>query len=301
MNEERQQKFLGLVCTLIGGAFVLAGIIFFIMSNYMNFQMKKTDATVIAMYAIETIDGEQHTMTELSYRVGTELVFASYEYPGVLSEETASLDIFYNIKEPTMVFDGEWMWQPLLVLVLGVPVLITGLYYLGIIKLEALKLTAPSKNASTNQKELYKAQKNTVENILPMLAGILFIAFGIIMLISRGEWWTWMFIVIGAVELLYIGMEFIPALLTWINLSRVNKLKKKAKVYDVEMSEDKESESDDKENKSGNKVKDKKAKKENSAEAKDYIEEEDLAPFEIKNIKGNKSAQKRAKNKKKKK
>lgn len=93
-----------------------------------------------------------------------------------------------------------------------------------------------------------------------------------------------MFIVIGAVELLYIGMEFVPSLITWINLARVNKLKKKVKVYDVEMSEDKEKTSEDK------KAQDKKTddKKEDA-----YIEEDDLAPFEIKDAKRNKAASKK--------
>ncbi len=294
MSEERQQKLLGLISTLIGAVFVLAGIIIFIMSNHMNFQMKKTEATIIAMYAIETIDGQKHTMTELSYRVGSELVFASYEYPGILSEDTIALDIFYNIKEPSMVFDGDWIWQPLLVLALGVPILITGLYYWGIINFDAWKLSVPDANAGMTQKELYKAKKTTVENILPMMAGILFIVFGIIMLISRGEWWAWLFIVIGAVELLYIGMEFVPALIKWINLSRLNKLKKKAKVYDVEMAEDIDA---DEKTASGKKTKDKANRKDKAAgetESNHPIEDE-LEPFEIKTIKTGKKKRKRKK------
>lgn len=266
MNEERQKRLLGLICTVIGGAFVLAGIVIFIMSNHMNFQMKKTEANVVAMYKLETIEGEQHTMTQLSYRVGTELVFASYEYPGILSEDTQTIEIFYSIKNPTMVFDGDWMWQPLLVLVLGLPILVTGLYYWGIIKLEAWKLRAPDVNAGSAQKELYKAKKNVVENILPMLAGILFVTFGIIMLVTRGEWWAWMFIIIGVIELLYIGLEFVPALITWIHFSKVDKLKQKVKVYDVEMEEDLD---------------------ESTSEVKKQseLDEDDLAPFEIKSSK----------------
>lgn len=275
MSEERQQKLLGLICTIIGAVFVLAGIVIFFMSNHMNFQMKKTEATIVAMYAIETIEGEMHTMTELSYRVGSELVFASYEYPGILSEETLTLDVFYNIKEPSMVFQGEWLWQPLLVLVLGVPILITGLYYWGIINFDAWKLSVPDASAGTTQKELYKAKKSTVENILPMVAGILFIAFGIIMLVTREEWWAWLFIVIGAVELLYIGMEFVPALITWISLSRLNKLKKKAKAYDVEVTED--------------------ISIDEKASPAEKMPDDELEPFEIKTLK--KSKKKKSKRK----
>lgn len=286
MAEERKQRLLGLVCTLIGAAFVIAGIVIFIMSNYMNFQMKKTDATVMALYQIDTVEGERHTMVELSFRVGTELVFASYEYPGVLDENTVALDVYYNVKDPTMVFDIGWYWQPLLVLLLGLPILVTGLYYLGVIKFEAFKLIPPDKKATNTQKEVYKAKKSVFENILPMFAGILFVTFGIIMLIMNRGWWAWMFIVIGIVELLYIGMEFVPALIIWIGYARVNKLKNKVKVYDVEVEQDKEDENGHKEVDA--KGKSKKAEKKASEPKKTEnaaLEEEDLEPFEIKEIK----------------
>lgn len=284
MTEERKQKLLGLICTLIGAVFVIAGIVIFIMSNYMNFQMKKADATVMAMYQIDTAEGERHTMVELSYRVGTELVMATYEYPGILDENTVALDVYYNVKEPTMVFDMGWYLQPLLVLVLGIPILVTGLYYMGIINLSAFKLVPPDQKATNMQKELYKAKKDVMENALPMLAGILFITFGIVMLVTNRGWWAWMFIVVGAVELLYIGMVFVPALINWISLSRVNKLKTKAKVYDVEMTQDKEI----KDETANDKAKDKKDSDKKEASSL----EDELEPFEIKNIKPKKSNKK---------
>ena len=284
MTEERKQKLLGLICTLIGAVFVIAGIVIFIMSNYMNFQMKKADATVMAMYQIDTAEGERHTMVELSYRVGTELVMATYKYPGILDENTVALDVYYNVKEPTMVFDMGWYLQPLLVLVLGIPILVTGLYYMGIINLSAFKLVPPDQKATNMQKELYKAKKDVMENALPMLAGILFITFGIVMLVTNRGWWAWMFIVVGAVELLYIGMVFVPALINWISLSRVNKLKTKAKVYDVEMTQDKEI----KDETANDKAKDKKDSDKKEASSL----EDELEPFEIKNIKPKKSNKK---------
>lgn len=284
MTEERKQKLLGLICTLIGAVFVIAGIVIFIMSNYMNFQMKKADATVMAMYQIDTAEGERHTMVELSYRVGTELVMATYEYPGILDENTVALDVYYNVKEPTMVFDMGWYLQPLLVLVLGIPILVTGLYYMGIINLSAFKLVPPDQKATNMQKELYKAKKDVMENALPMLAGILFITFGIVMLVTNRGWWAWMFIVVGAVELLYIGMVFVPALINWISLSRVNKLKTKAKVYDVEMTQNKEI----KDETANDKAKDKK----DSDKKEASLLEDELEPFEIKNIKPKKSNKK---------
>lgn len=237
MNDEKNRILLGRICAVFGGVFIIAGIVFFIMSNFSNLQTEKTEATIVAMYEIETQEGDRHSMLELSYRVGSEVAFATYEYPGILEEGVTTLELYYNIKEPTMLFDTAWYWQPLWVLLLGIPVLCVGLYYLDILKLDMIDMTEPGKKATNIQKELYLAKKTTCENILPMLAGILFVIFGIIMLNKQGIWWAWGFIVVGAIELLYIGMEFLPALVNWVSLSRVNNLrtKVKAKVYDVEM------------------------------------------------------------------
>lgn len=256
MNDEKNRIILGRVCAIFGAVFIIAGIVFFIMSNFSNLQMEKTEATIIAMYEIDTQEGDRHTMLELSYRVGSEVAYTTYEYPGILDEGVTTLELYYNIKQPTMLFDAGWYWSPLWVLLLGIPILCVGLYYMGILKMEMFELSAPDKKATNMQKELYMAKKTTFENILPMLAGVLFVVFGIIMFIKRDAWWTWVFIVVGAIELLYIGMEFIPALVNWISLSRVNKFKSKvkAKVYDVEVDSEND-ETFDKKNDSNKEVK----------------------------------------------
>ncbi|MBQ7766744.1 MAG: hypothetical protein IJ397_07875 [Lachnospiraceae bacterium] len=240
MTEEKKLKLLGTISAVIGAVFIIAGIVIFFMSNYMNFQMKKAEATIIGMYNIETTEGEKHSMLELSYRVGSEMVYATYEYPGVISDDVTTLEIYYDVKQPTMVFDSGWYWEPLLVLLLGIPVLLVGLYYMGIIQMDAFKLIPPDKKATNMQKELYTAKKTVMENALPMLAGILFLVFGIVMIVSDRGWWAWIFVIMGLIELIYIGMEFMPALFTWIQLSRVSKLKVKATVYDVDVTEDNE-------------------------------------------------------------
>lgn len=281
MKEEKQRDLLGIISIALGGIFIIAGIALFFMSNYMNFQLHKTEATVIGMYDITLEDGLKHTMVELSYHVGNELVLTNYEYPGTLSEETMFLEVYYNIKEPGMVVDAGWSFGPVLVFALGLLILIPGLYMKGVLKADWLTGDPKYIKSGKMTRELYDARSRAIEGILPMLAGILFVVFGIVMMIKDTSWWTWIFVVVGIIELLYVGMDFVPALITWISLSRVNALNAKVKVYDVEISKEKEAE-DKKPD-----AKDKSDKEEAKDEVK--TEEEELEPFEIKTVNTNKS------------
>lgn len=239
MNEAAKKKMLGMVCIVLGAIFVLAGILLFFMANRMNFQLKKTEATIIGSHDMVLGNGEHHTMLDLSYRVGDDYIVSMYSFPGVLAEDTIALDIYYNIKDPEMVVEGGWSFESLLVVVLGLVIMIPGLWLRDIINLDILKPIEPAADAKKAAKDLYKAKKEVMENILPLVAGVLFTVFGIVMLNVRGDWWFWCFIVAGIIELLYIGMEFVPALITWNTLAKVEKAKKKVKVqvYDVETEE----------------------------------------------------------------
>lgn len=234
MSDEKQKSLVGWICIVIGGIFTLAGLIFFILSNQINFQTNKTEATIIGSYELNTAEGARHTMLELSYRVGEEVLYSSYNYPGVLDEDVISIDIYYNIKEPGMVVEAGWSFEALLVLVLGLLILFPGLYMKGYLDklIPAIPQEKPDES-NRIKKELYDARNKVYEGLLPMLAGILFTVFGIVMLILGNGWWCWIFIVVGIVELIYIGMDFIPALLTFRKLSKVDQIK--PKVYDMEV------------------------------------------------------------------
>lgn len=234
MSEEKKKELLGWVCMILGSIFVLAGVVLFLMSNKMNLQLRKVTATVLAAYDLTDENGLKHSMLELMYEVGGENVFTTYEYPGVLDEYEITVDVYYNIKEPGMVMNIKWSWEPLLVSAMGVLVLVPGLFMKGFIKNSIFEISVPTENSDNITKELYNAKKIVVENMLPMLAGVLFVTFGIVMLVIRGSWWSWMFICVGALEVLYIGMEYVPAVITWIKLSKIEKLKAKTKVYNVD-------------------------------------------------------------------
>ena len=247
MNESKQKQILTMVSLIAGGIFVVAGIALFFASNYVNFQLKKADATVISSYDMVLETGEKHSMVEITYRVGNEMVLATYEYPGVLSPDVSALTVYYDIKNPGMVMDVSWTVEPIFVLLLGLVLLVVGLYMKGILKVGSIVNEKDIKASDKRGKELYLAKKTVSDNALPMLAGVLFTIFGIIMVAMDKGWWAWIFIIAGAIELLYIGMEFVPALITWRKIEKVNKLAStvKAKVYDVEAKEDSAADQDD--------------------------------------------------------
>ncbi len=234
MNDEKQKSLIGWICIGLGGLFVVAGLVIFFLSNQINFQTNKTEATVMGRYELTTVEGEKHTMLELSYRVGEEVLYSSYDYPGVLDEEDVDIDIYYDIKEPGMIVEAGWSFEALLVVALGLLLFIPGLFLKGYLnKFIYIKSAEVPDGSNRVKKELYDAKNQVYEGILPMLAGILFTVFGIVMLCLGNGWWCWIFIVVGLIELIYIGMEFIPALITCCKLSKVNQVK--VKVYETEV------------------------------------------------------------------
>lgn len=234
MTEAKKKDLLGMICIVIGSVFILAGVVLFILSNYLNLQMKKAEATVVAMYDIAQENGVHHTMVQLSYRVGDELMFANYEYPGVLAPETDAMEIYYNVKEPGMVLEGGWSFEAVPALILGAVILVSGLFLKGILDSKRFNLTQPKQSNSKISGQIYEERQKVLENALPMFASVLFIVFGIAMAITRGGWWPWMFIVVGGIELLYVGWEFIPAAIHLLKLAQLDKYQGKGKAYDVE-------------------------------------------------------------------
>ncbi len=236
MSDEKKKEMLAWFCLALGALFIVGGLVIWFLANKMNFQLNKVDATVIGKYEMVTDAGERHTMVDLSYRVGDQMMISSYDHPGVLDDDVVDMEVYYNVKEPGMLVSTSWSWESLFAVLMGIFILVPGLYLKGILEFnpdEDIKLS------DEMNKKYADAKKRVLEGGLPMLAGILFVGFGIIMLVSRGEWWFWMFIIAGVIELLYIGMDFIPALITYIDITRINSIKTKVKatVYDVEADE----------------------------------------------------------------
>ena len=59
--------------------------------------------------------------------------------------------------------------------------------------------------------------------LFPLLGSVLFMIFGIVMLIIYKSWWTWIFVVVGLAVSLTFLFEFIPALNVYLSRRQIEK------------------------------------------------------------------------------
>lgn len=263
-------KTVGLICLILGGIFFLSGIVLFILSNKVNLYAQKTEATIMSRYEVDT--DEPYTMLELVYRVGDEMVNTTDSFRENIPEDQLSIEIYYDIRNPERLLDGGWNFIPLATAIMGLVVIFPGLYYMNILTFGIEPAKKPDKNASKIDKEYYEAREKMENDYIPLFGAVCFTAFGIIMLFVQKGWWQWIFIGVGALAILYVAIDIVPATSRFLSVRKMKKMKN-IKVKTVVVDDDFEQfEENEKEEKSEN--------EENSATENDSIEVEET--FEIK-------------------
>jgi len=277
-------KNVGLGCAILGGIFFVAGIVLFILYNSVNLYAQKAEATIVSRYNIES-EKDPHVMLELAYRVGDDMVYTAYSVNREIEEEETLIDIYYNIKDPKQVLEAGWHLEPIIPSCFGILILLTGLYYMGIVSFGLEPAKKPGAKATEWEKKYYDARERTENSLIPLLGIISFIVFGVFMLVNKSGWWAWIFVVVGALGAIYLLADFIPAVNEFIALKRLKKIKKNT------LSVDDDFESFELERKGKKTVKEEK-KEEKSEEKKDgdfEIEE----TYEIKSLDPKKNKKKK--------
>lgn len=277
-------KNVGLGCAILGGIFFVAGIVLFILYNSVNLYAQKAEATIVSRYNIES-EKDPHVMLELAYRVGDDMVYTAYSVDREIEEEETLIDIYYNIKDPKQVLEAGWHLEPIIPSCFGILILLTGLYYMGIVSFGLEPAKKPGAKATEWEKKYYDARERTENSLIPLLGIISFIVFGVFMLVNKSGWWAWIFVVVGALGAIYLLADFIPAVNEFIALKRLKKIKKNT------LSVDDDFESFELERKGKKTVKEEK-KEEKSEEKKDgdfEIEE----TYEIKSLDPKKNKKKK--------
>ena len=277
-------KNVGLGCAILGGIFFVAGIVLFILYNSVNLYAQKAEATIVSRYNIES-EKDPHVMLELAYRVGDDMVYTAYSVNREIEEEETLIDIYYNIKDPKQVLEAGWHLEPIIPSCFGILILLTGLYYMGIVSFGLEPAKKPGAKATEWEKKYYDARERTENSLIPLLGIISFIVFGVFMLVNKSGWWAWIFVVVGALGAIYLLADFIPAVNEFIALKRLKKIKKHT------LSVDDDFESFELERKGKKSVKEEK-KEEKSEENKDgdfEIEE----TYEIKSLDPKKNKKKK--------
>ena len=218
-------KNVGLGCAILGGIFFVAGIVLFILYNSVNLYAQKAEATIVSRYNIES-EKDPHVMLELAYRVGDDMVYTAYSVNREIEEEETLIDIYYNIKDPKQVLEAGWHLEPIIPSCFGILILLTGLYYMGIVSFGLEPAKKPGAKATEWEKKYYDARERTENSLIPLLGIISFIVFGVFMLVNKSGWWAWIFVVVGALGAIYLLADFIPAVNEFIALKRLKKIKK---------------------------------------------------------------------------
>lgn len=291
MGSRLNNKNVGTACAILGGLFILGGIVLFILYNSVNLYAQKADATIVSKYRVESED-DPHTVLELAYRVGDDMVYATDSYYGEIDDETVNLDIYYNVKDPKQILDAGWHFEPVIPAAFGVLILLTGLYYTGHISFGFEPAKKPGKDSSDWDKKYYAAKEKAENALIPMLGVISFVVFGVFLVVKKTGWWAWIFIAVGAIGIIYLLTDLIPAATELNALRKIKKFKGKAVSVDDDFEKFEKAQ---KENKSG-KFKDKDSKsvketdtvKEESVEIPKEYEVEDTYEIKTLNTKKNK-------------
>jgi len=291
MGSRLNNKNVGTACAILGGLFILGGIVLFILYNSVNLYAQKADATIVSKYRVESED-DPHTVLELAYRVGDDMVYATDSYYGEIDDETVNLDIYYNVKDPKQILDAGWHFEPVIPAAFGVLILLTGLYYTGHISFGFEPAKKPGKDSSDWDKKYYAAKEKAENALIPMLGVISFVVFGVFLVVKKTGWWAWIFIAVGAIGIIYLLTDLIPAATELNALRKIKNFKGKAVSVDDDFEKFEKAQ---KENKSG-KSKDKDSKsvketdtvKEESVEIPKEYEVEDTYEIKTLNTKKNK-------------
>ena len=236
MNNLSKKEKLGMLCLVLGGLFLAAGLVFFVLINFRNLSAKKVQATILTKVSIYKDDSdEKQTLLTVMYPVGTENVTTSFTYDGEFDNDSAFMTLYYDARNPKVVMDAGWYFEPVFLAVLGLLVFLCGLYYKGITDFGIVERKKPRETAPENDKKMYELSERAANGLFPAIGGLIFIIFGVLMLVFRHNYWMWIFIVLGILAVLYFSYDMVPAMLELHQLKVATKFKGKVVDTDKDM------------------------------------------------------------------
>lgn len=228
------KKNAGYICLVLGGLFVLASLILFALSNWVNLSSKKVTATILANYDITTSDGEEKCMLDLNYRVGDDFITSTYEYPGKVDDDQFEIDVYYNIKDPMKIVEAGWSFSPLWTVLFGLTILSFGLYLTEIFTFGLPEREDLSTLSSDKEKQIFNARERVENNLLPAIGSVAIMIFGIVLIVLGYGWWSWIFAIGGAIVTTYFMLDLVPAITDYNRINSSYKLKGKV-VEEIEL------------------------------------------------------------------
>jgi len=218
MDNKKNRELVGIICIFLGTVFIIAGLVFFVVNNRINLYAKKVTATVMSSVEANVGDekkpDKQRTITLLNvmYKVGNENVNTTYNYPGKLKEGEVFLVLYYDARNPKHVIDAGWTFESLFLALLGAVILLLGLYYKGIADFGIVEMKKPDDSAPERVKRTYEAKQRIGNGLFPSIGGLVFIAFGVMMVITKHNHWMWIFVGVGVLVIFYFSLDMVPAI-----------------------------------------------------------------------------------------
>jgi len=243
-DEKKDRERVGMLCLFLGGLFILAGLVLFVLVNWINIYAKKVNATIMNSIEVTTSDGRQLKSLELMYNVGSNTVTTYYTYDGELEDGGGFLPVYYDARNPKIIVDGGWSFEPIFLALLGGIVFLLGLYYKGITDFGIVEMKKPDESAPERVKKTYEAREKVENGMFMSFGALVFVAFGLYMALAKHNPWMWIFVGIGAIALIYFSFEFVPAMLELRQLKMAKKFK--GTVVEKEEEKEKNKSSDDK-------------------------------------------------------
>lgn len=218
-------KTVGKICLGIGAIFALGGLILFVLTNWINLGSQKVTATILGKYDITTTEGDEYCVVDLSYRVGNEMVSTTYEYPDKLDDDVFELDVYYKVKDPQKIVEAGWEFSSLFVVLFGVVILSFGLYLTETFTFGIPERIKPGSNSSEYDVKLYNARERVENSLLPGVGSLALCIFGIVLIILKHGWWSWLFAIGGGIVTLYMLLDLVPAIGEYSRLLSNKKIK----------------------------------------------------------------------------
>lgn len=224
IQDKLSNKIVGYVGTILGGVFVVAGIVLFVLLNAVNMYSQKTVATIMSRTDVKT--DEPYVFLDLAYRVGDEMVYTTQSFKQTIPEEQVEIDVYYNIKDPKTLEDGGWNFQPIGIFIIGIMIGFVGIYY---IKTAADGIDGRKDKSKNNLEQKYDKVKDRLESDVVMLMGSMsLLIFGIILKINVHSFWPWIIIGTGGIATVYILIDTIPVAKEFFDLKSVQSVNQKS-------------------------------------------------------------------------
>ena len=142
------------------------------------------------------------------------------------------MTLYYDARNPKRVIDAGWYFEPLFLASLGLLVFPDRSLLQGNFGFRNCGDEETGCKGSGTGRKHTKQDERVANGLFPSIGGLIFILFGVLMVVTRHNHWMWIFVGLGILAVLYFSMDMVPAMLELHQLKVAKKFK--GKVVDTD-------------------------------------------------------------------